>query len=333
MIRWLAALVVLLWPALALAEAPVFQWGAGSKTGGFTKISKAIADGLENTGGAIDIEIHNTKGSCDNIKRLLHGELDFALVQYDVAAEAYKASRAITGDDEAEEGEEEEAAGGFMCDVSADIAAGVELRLITALTQGAVHVLVRRPVRIDSFESVVEHPIYIGSPGSGSFETAKVIVGAAGLTVDSLNRFDGKSSAAFKALRNEELLVMLRTTEPGHESIEYEWAIPLAEATFDEVDDTQTVDVYGILPHMHQRGTGMEVRFDIEQEETCGAHVDRWDFNWQRMYFYEEPITMTYGDTVRVTCDFDTSADTKPVLPGFGTDDEMCLLGLYIVPR
>ena len=121
--------------------------------------------------------------------------------------------------------------------------------------------------------------------------------------------------------------------EPGHESIEYEWAIPLAEATFDEVDDTQTVDVYGILPHMHQRGTGMEVRFDIEQEETCGAHVDRWDFNWQRMYFYEEPITMTYGDTVRVTCDFDTSADTKPVLPGFGTDDEMCLLGLYIVPR
>lgn len=121
--------------------------------------------------------------------------------------------------------------------------------------------------------------------------------------------------------------------EPGRASVEYEWAIPLAEATFDEVDRDQTVDVYGILPHMHQRGRGMEVSFDVEQEETCGAHVDRWDFNWQRMYFYEEPITMTYADSVHVTCDFDTSSDTKPVLPGFGTDDEMCLLGLYIVPR
>lgn len=219
MIRLLSVLAVLLWPALAAAEAPVFQWGAGSKTGGFTKISKAIAEGLENTGSEIAIEVHNTKGSCDNIKRLLHGELDFALVQYDVAAEAYKASRAIAdAQGDAAQGEDA-AGGGFMCDVSADIAAGVELRLVAALTDGAVHVLVRRPVRLDSFDTLADHRIYIGREGSGSFETAKVIVGAAGLTVHELNRLDSGSSAAFKALRNEELLIMLRTTEPGHETI------------------------------------------------------------------------------------------------------------------
>ncbi len=224
MMRVLAAVVMmwmLVWPAQASAEPPTYRWGAGSKKGGFTKISKALATGLENTGDRIRIDINTTKGSCDNIHRLLQGELDFALVQYDVAAEAFKASQAAHHALEEGEGAEQAAAeaGGFMCRISAEDAAGSDLRLVSALTDGAVHVLVRRPLRLDAFTDLAKHRVYIGKLGSGSFETAKVIVGASGLTVDELDRMDGGSSGAFKALRDEDLRVMLRTTEPGHESI------------------------------------------------------------------------------------------------------------------
>ncbi|MEM9459303.1 MAG: TAXI family TRAP transporter solute-binding subunit [Myxococcota bacterium] len=217
----LLLLLVMLWPGHASAEPPTLRWGAGSKKGGFTKISKALAEGLAQTGDRVRIEINTTKGSCDNIHRLLQDELDFALVQYDVAAEAFKASQVAHHALEEGEGAEQAAAeaGGFMCRISAADAEGSDLRLVSALTDGAVHVLVRRPLRLDSFTDLAKHRVYIGKLGSGSFETAKVIVGAAGLTVDELDRQDGGSSAAFEALRDERLRVMLRTTEPGHESI------------------------------------------------------------------------------------------------------------------
>ncbi|MCH9688140.1 MAG: hypothetical protein K0V04_42305, partial [Deltaproteobacteria bacterium] len=109
--------------------------------------------------------------------------------------------------------------GGFMCKVSAADAHGSQLRLISAMTDGAVHVLVRRPLRLDSFADLAHHRLYMGKDGSGSFETAKVLVGAAGLTADELDRMGGGSGAAFKALRSGDLRVMLRTIEPGHESI------------------------------------------------------------------------------------------------------------------
>jgi len=60
--------------------------------------------------------------------------------------------------------------------------------------------------------------------------------------------------------------------------------------------------------------------------------VPRWDFNWQLQYFYEQPRTLSGNDTLRVTCTFDTSGETEPVLPGWGTHNEMCLMGLFLVP-
>lgn len=215
-------LVSIAWPlAAAAAEPPTMRWGAGSKSGGFTKLSNAIAEGLEHTGDRLRLDIEHTNGSCDNIHKLLQGQLEFALVQYDVAAEAFKAGRAFEAgtDDEDDDDDDSPASAGFMCKVTAKDAQGVQLRLVAALSDGAVHVLVRRPLRLDSFADLAKHRVYLGNVGSGSFETAKVIVGAAGLTIDELDRFEGGSSASFKALRNEELLVMLRTTEAGDSNI------------------------------------------------------------------------------------------------------------------
>jgi hypothetical protein len=57
--------------------------------------------------------------------------------------------------------------------------------------------------------------------------------------------------------------------------------------------------------------------------------VQHWDFHWQRMYFYQEPLTVTQDSRISVTCDYDTSDVKTPVKPGWGTRNEMCLATLY----
>ena len=64
----------------------------------------------------------------------------------------------------------------------------------------------------------------------------------------------------------------------------------------------------------------------------CAADVQRWDFDWQLYYFYDEPIPLTLDSKLRITCDYDTRGATEPVLPGWGTQNEMCLAGVFIVP-
>lgn len=223
MSRWIVAITALALaspsPSASAAEGepPTLRFGAGSKKGGFTRLAGVLAGGLAESGDRVRLDVQHTKGSCDNIKRLLRGELDVALVQYDVAAEAFKAS--VTPPDDEADDDEEGAFGGWMCKITADMARGADLHLITALTDGAVQMLVRRPVRIDQFDQIGDAPIYLGKDGSGSFETAKVIVGAAGHTVEGLNLFEGGSGEAYSALRRQELLVMLRTTERGDDEI------------------------------------------------------------------------------------------------------------------
>ena len=96
----------------------------------------------------------------------------------------------------------------------------------------------------------------------------------------------------------------------------------------------QTADLYGVFPHMHQRGR--KLRVDLIEDggaPQCTADVQRWDFNWQLYYFYDQPIPLTTKSKLRITCEYDTQSATEPVLPGWGTQNEMCLAGLFIVPN
>jgi hypothetical protein len=120
--------------------------------------------------------------------------------------------------------------------------------------------------------------------------------------------------------------------EPGQEHAIYQWEMTIAEATYDDGEDRE-VEVHGIMPHMHQRGNRLTVEFGTPESMRCGADIDRWDFDWQRIYFYEQPLTMRTTDSLRVTCDWDTRGDSAPVMPGFGTADEMCPVGLYVVEK
>ena len=91
------------------------------------------------------------------------------------------------------------------------------------------------------------------------------------------------------------------------------------------------LELIGVLPHMHERGRQMSVSIDhANGSQSCVAEVHNWDFEWQRMYFYENPIRFHTDDVLKVECIYDTSSETSPVLPGWGTQNEMCLPGLVV---
>ena len=62
----------------------------------------------------------------------------------------------------------------------------------------------------------------------------------------------------------------------------------------------------------------------------CIADVPRWDFNWQQFYLLDQTLSLQAGDTLRVTCGYDTTSRTVPVTWGEGTQDEMCLNFFYV---
>ena len=59
--------------------------------------------------------------------------------------------------------------------------------------------------------------------------------------------------------------------------------------------------------------------------------MPRWDFNWQQGYFYDTgPLAASGGDTLRISCTYDTTARTATTTFGEGTNDEMCLAFVYV---
>jgi hypothetical protein len=120
--------------------------------------------------------------------------------------------------------------------------------------------------------------------------------------------------------------------------------------TFDPTSvltDGQAFDIYGVILHMHTRGTSatLEVlKGGDEAAQQCLLDIPRWDFNWQGAYTLEAPVLFEPGDQLRITCHWDNSAENQPVVDGMqlpptdvnwgeGTGDEMCLGTLYLAAR
>ncbi|MDC0667951.1 monooxygenase [Nannocystis radixulma] len=118
---------------------------------------------------------------------------------------------------------------------------------------------------------------------------------------------------------------------PGEESVKYSFDFEPAQLLLGS--GAQTGELLGIFPHMHQYGRKQRVELiEGDAGPRCAADVQRWDFGWQLYYFYDEPLPLTLNSKLRITCDYDTRSATDPVLPGWGTNNEMCLAGVFIVP-
>ena len=118
--------------------------------------------------------------------------------------------------------------------------------------------------------------------------------------------------------------------EPGEASVKYTWTVDLGQQYIPPGGDP--VEVYGIFPHMHERGRKWSATLLGDDGEQCIGDVQAWDFDWQLYYFYDQPRIVRPDTKLRVTCDFDTRGADGPVTPGWGTQNEMCLAGLYVVP-
>ena len=99
---------------------------------------------------------------------------------------------------------------------------------------------------------------------------------------------------------------------------------------------TRTVNrplrIYGVAGHMHLRG--QDIRIELNGQTLL--HIPHWQFHWQDAYYLQQPVDANVGDKLTVTCRFDNSRNSQPlvygkqmtpryVLWGEGTTDEMCL--------
>lgn len=76
-----------------------------------------------------------------------------------------------------------------------------------------------------------------------------------------------------------------------------------------ELEPTETVKIYGLLPHTHLRGT----RWKYELRQPDGSSqvvldIPRYDFNWQTYYFFAKPLEVPGGAKVISTAWYDNSA-------------------------
>lgn len=86
------------------------------------------------------------------------------------------------------------------------------------------------------------------------------------------------------------------------------------------------VDLVGVVPHMHGRGLRQTMRLG----DSCAAHLENWNFHWQKFYFYKTYPRITPTTPIQVTCEYNTFDDAEAVLPGWGTRNEMCLAVLMV---
>jgi hypothetical protein len=80
------------------------------------------------------------------------------------------------------------------------------------------------------------------------------------------------------------------------------------------------INLVGLMPHMHGRGLHEQLTLGT----ACAAQVKTWNFGWQKFYFYKSPPPMAADTPVQLACSYSTENDMMPVLPGWGTGNEMC---------
>jgi Copper type II ascorbate-dependent monooxygenase, C-terminal domain len=94
------------------------------------------------------------------------------------------------------------------------------------------------------------------------------------------------------------------------------------------------IHLYLVAPHMHLLGRKMHVTATLPAgSQKCLINVDDWDFNWQGMYQYKDPVAIPSNTKLAVEAYYDNSSDNwrnpntppKPVSWGEQTTDEMCI--------
>ena len=101
------------------------------------------------------------------------------------------------------------------------------------------------------------------------------------------------------------------------------------------------VEIYGATPHAHYIGKEFRGWAELpDGTEVPLIWIKDWDFAWQDMYVYEEPVRLPAGATIHSTIRYDNSAENprnpsnppKKVYWGRESFDEMGALILTAMP-
>jgi hypothetical protein len=91
------------------------------------------------------------------------------------------------------------------------------------------------------------------------------------------------------------------------------------------------VTAWGVLPHMHQLGTHINVSIGVgTPNEECLVDIPAWNFHWQQDYFFSDVqnVRVAGGEHVTVSCTWDNPTGNT-ITWGESTSDEMCLAFIY----
>lgn len=94
--------------------------------------------------------------------------------------------------------------------------------------------------------------------------------------------------------------------------------------------------LYSVAGHMHLLGKEIKLELISSGQSKTLLHIPAWDFHWQGNYWFKNPVQVKAGDVVRITCIYNNSTASQPVIAGKqlepryitwgeGTTDEMCL--------
>ena len=89
---------------------------------------------------------------------------------------------------------------------------------------------------------------------------------------------------------------------------------------------------------MHQIGSSYRMTLNPDTPDAkVLLDIPVWNFNWQLNYQPVDPVPVTRGDTVRVSCSWDRRLRHDPVLRYIvfaeGTEDEMCFSTYTVLPN
>ncbi len=108
----------------------------------------------------------------------------------------------------------------------------------------------------------------------------------------------------------------------------------------DTLETPVDIEVMGVYPHAHFLGKQIHAWGETPAGDSIPLMtIEEWDFNWQDAYYYEEPIRLPAGTTLRKRWTFDNSADNpqnphsppERVVWGLNSTDEMAEFWLQVV--
>lgn len=87
-------------------------------------------------------------------------------------------------------------------------------------------------------------------------------------------------------------------------------------------------EIVGVMPHLHVAGRALSLSTAADQ---CIVSAPRYDFAFQEVAFFAQPLHVDEGATGTLTCTWDTSDRIMPTRWGEGSLDEMCTAFLFVV--